>query len=41
MSDTTPDSKPEAPKAKTTTYILKVIVCFLTFGFIFSNALNG
>ncbi len=41
MSKSTVDSTPQAAKATTGVYVMKVIVCFLTFGFIFSDALNG
>ncbi|HEX9391978.1 MAG TPA: hypothetical protein VF928_11760 [Usitatibacteraceae bacterium] len=37
----TPDSTPKAAKPVTGLYVLKVVVCFLTFGFVFSDALNG
>ena len=36
-----PDAEPKAAKPVTGIYVLKVLICFLTFGFVFSDALNG
>ena len=35
------DSMPSAPKANASAYILQTVVCFLSFGFIFSDALKA